>query len=376
MYLSRLVITGFRNIGSSDLRLSDGFNFLIGPNGSGKTAVLEALYMLGHGRSFKTSQTSRIVKDDSDEFCLHGRILSADDKEWSLGLIKKRQAGSEVKLAGQPKPKLAELARLMPLQLIHPEGTDLFTQGPKARRAFIDWGVFHTQVDFFALWASFNRLLKQRNAQLKGVKNYELLRTWDIQLVEVSSKITNWRIDYLASLTQVINQLCQVFLPDFKIEFTFFQGWDKRQSYLDVLSDNFERDWALGYTSRGPNKADFKIQIAGTPVDDVLSRGQLKLLLCAMRIAQGLHLVEQTGKRCIYLIDDFASELDGHNRKRLMDYLKSMQAQVFISSITENQINEMKNERSCVFRIEQGHICPSNEFHGQQRCSLVKGYKS
>ena len=94
----------------------------------------------------------------------------------------------------------------------------------------------------------------------------------------------------------------------------------------------------------------------GTPVEDVLSRGQLKLMVCALRVAQGQHLTEMAGKQCIYLIDDFASELDSQRRKRLADCLKETGAQVFVSSITESQIADMLDDNGKLFHVEHGRI--------------------
>lgn len=147
-----------------------------------------------------------------------------------------------------------------------------------------------------------------------------------------------------------------VFLPEFEVAVKYYRGWDKETPYLEILEKNFERDQLLGYTFSGPNKADLKIKVNGTPVEDVLSRGQLKLMVCALRVAQGQHLTELTGKQCIYLIDDFASELDSQRRKRLADCLKSTGAQVFVSSITESQVADMVEPNSKMFHVEHGEI--------------------
>ncbi|ELH0900232.1 DNA replication/repair protein RecF [Vibrio cholerae] len=360
MPLSRLMIQQFRNIKACDIRLSAGFNFLIGPNGSGKTSVLEAIYLLGHGRSFKSSLTGRIIQNECSELFVHGRIcehsLSSDQFELPVGINKQRDGSTEVKIGGQTGQKLAQLAQILPLQLIHPEGFELLTDGPKQRRAFIDWGVFHTEPAFFDAWGRFKRLSKQRNALLKSAQSYRELSYWDQELARLAEQIDQWRESYVNQLKNVAEQLCRTFLPEFDIDLKYYRGWEKDQSYQSILEKNFERDQLLGYTFSGPNKADLRIKVNATPVEDVLSRGQLKLMVCALRVAQGQHLTELTGKQCIYLIDDFASELDSLRRQRLADSLKGTGAQVFVSSITESQVADMLDESSKTFHVAHGVI--------------------
>lgn len=356
MPLTRLVIQQFRNIEACDITLSAGFNFLIGANGSGKTSVLEAIYLLGHGRSFKSALTGRIIQNDCSELFVHGRFLNPDQFELPIGINKRRDGSTEVKIGGQTGQKLAQLAKVLPLQLIHPEGFDLLTDGPKSRRAFIDWGVFHSENAFFDAWGRFKRLNKQRNALLKTAQSYRELSYWDQELAKLAEQIDAWRGHYIEQLRAVVEPICQLFLPEFEIKLQYYRGWDKSTAYQTLLADNFERDVSLGYTVSGPNKADLRIKVNGTPVEDVLSRGQLKLLVCALRVAQGQHLTGQTGKQCIYLIDDFASELDSQRRKRLADCLIATGAQVFVSSITESQIADMQGDNYKMFHVEHGTI--------------------
>lgn len=356
MPLTRLIIQQFRNIKACDIQLSPGFNFVIGPNGSGKTSLLEAIYMLGHGRSFKSSLTTRIIQHDSPELFVHGRFLNSDQFELPIGINKQRDGTTEVKIGGQSGQKLAQLAQVLPLQLIHPEGFELLTDGPKHRRAFIDWGVFHTEPGFYDAWGRLKRLSKQRNALLKTAASYRELSYWDRQLAQLAEAISQWRADYVEQLKQVAEVLCRDFLPEFDIRLSYYRGWDKETDYLALLEKNFQRDQQLGYTFSGPNKADLRIKVNGTPVEDVLSRGQLKLMVCALRLAQGQHLAQVTGKQSIYLIDDFASELDSQRRQRLASCLKQTGAQVFVSSITADQITEMQDDNCGMFHVEHGTI--------------------
>ncbi|MCE7630875.1 DNA replication/repair protein RecF, partial [Vibrio fluvialis] len=290
---------------------------------SGKTSVLEAIYLLGHGRSFKSALTGRVIQNECPELFVHGRFLTSDQFELPIGINKQRDGSTEVKIGGQSGQKLAQLAQVLPLQLIHPEGFELLTDGPKQRRAFIDWGVFHTEAAFFDAWGRFKRLNKQRNALLKTASSYRELSYWDQELARLAENIDQWRSAYVEQMKSVAEELCRTFLPEFEITLKYYRGWEKETPYHEILQKNFERDQLLGYTFSGPNKADLKIKVNGTPVEDVLSRGQLKLMVCALRVAQGQHLTELTGKQCIYLIDDFASELDSQRRKRLADCLKA-----------------------------------------------------
>ncbi|WP_104398626.1 DNA replication/repair protein RecF [Vibrio penaeicida] len=356
MPLTRLIVQTFRNIEACDVELSPGFNFLIGPNGSGKTSIIEAIYLLGHGRSFKSSLTGRVIQNDCDELFVHGRFLNQDQFELPIGINKQRDGSTEVKIGGQSGQKLAQLAQVLPLQLIHPEGFELLTDGPKFRRAFIDWGVFHTESHFYDAWGRFKRLNKQRNALLKTATHYKELSYWDQQMATLAENISQWRQEYIENMKKVAEEICRTFLPEFDIQLKYYRGWDKDTPYQDILENNFERDQSLGYTFSGPNKADLKIKVNGTPVEDVLSRGQLKLMVCALRVAQGQHLTQMTGKQCIYLIDDFASELDSQRRQRLADCLKATGAQVFVSSITESQVVDMLDDNGKMFHVEHGKI--------------------
>lgn len=355
MSINRLIITDFRNIDHAELAPSSGFNYLIGENGSGKTSVLEAIYTLGHGRAFRSVQTARVIRHDKPEFVLYGR-LDGEQYQPTLGLSKDRAGTTKVRIDGTDGHRVADLAQLLPMQLITPEGFTLLTGGPKFRRAYIDWGCFHRYPGFFTAWNDYRRLIKQRNAALRQVTRYQQLQPWDQMMVPLAEKISAWRAEYSQHIAQEIQKTCQQFLPEFTLQFSYQRGWDRESDYADLLERQFERDRALTYTSAGPHKADFRIRAQATPVEDLLSRGQLKLLMCALRLAQGEFLTQQSGRRCIYLIDDFASELDDSRRCLLAERLKATQAQVFVSAINFDHVIDMNDEKGKMFSVEKGKI--------------------
>ncbi len=355
MAISRLIIENFRNLSAVDLEFDHGFNFLVGKNGSGKTSLLESIFYLGHGRSFKSSVTTRIIRYEQPHFTLHGRIQERQH-QWSVGLQKLRQGNSIVKINGEDGNKIADLAHLLPMQLITLEGLTLLNGGPAFRRAFLDWGLFHHQSYFHAAWSNLYRLLKQRNAALLQTYDYGQLKIWDVELTKLAHQVSQWRAEYAEALRPEIEQTCRLFLPELEINLSFHQGWEKDSDYGDLLKQNFERDKAIGYTVAGPQKADFRFKANGLPVEDVLSRGQLKLLMCALRLAQGEHLMAQKNRHCIFLIDDFASELDESKRALLAERLQNSGSQVFVTAISQDQLQQMQPSQQRVFHVENGVI--------------------
>lgn len=355
MALSRLIATHFRNITTLDIEPHQGFNFIIGHNGSGKTSLLETIYYLGHGRSFKSAVSQRIIQHDHALFTLHAKLYTQHN-EWSIGLQKAKSGETTLKINGEEGNKIANLAQLLPIQMISPEGLSLLNGGPSYRRAFIDWGLFHHQPHFYPTWTKFKRLLKQRNAALQQVNHYEPLKIWDRELASLTHIITEWRYQYINAISSSIQQSCTLFLPELTIEMNFQPGWDQSEDYLTQLENHFIRDKQLGYTYAGAQKADFKFKVNGFPADDVLSRGQLKLMMCALRLAQGEYLMQSKQQACIFLLDDFASELDPIKRELLSERLKQTHSQVFITAITPEQLVQMPTQQGAIFNANDGII--------------------
>ncbi len=355
MLLQQLSIQGLRNLKPVKLDFAQ-LNVIYGDNGSGKTSVLEAIHYLALGRSFRTHLASRVINYDSDDFILFGRTQGH-----AIGLQRFRQGDVTIKIDGQKAKKLTELLDHLPLQLITPESFDLLTGGPKNRRQFVDWGVFHMEPDFFAIWNRCKRLLKQRNSLLKRKASYKEISYWDRELVQYSQQLSELRNRYINSFNRVLQGIIERFLPDIEITVSYSQGWDKKSDLTQLLEKNYPRDLALGYTTAGPHKADLRLRCGKIPVDDALSRGQLKLLVCALRIAQGVHLNTQVDKQTIYLVDDLSSELDQQKRQVLIDQLVDTNAQLFLSVIESDQIKQQTSKyQTKMFHVEHGVITQDN----------------
>jgi DNA replication and repair protein RecF len=271
MSLTRLLIRDFRNIESADLALSLALTSWLARTAAAKPACWKPSIRSATVGRFAVC---RLVASfaTSRNLC-SARAFAGAERETAIGLTKDKQGDSKVRIDGTDGHKVAELALLMPMQLITPEGFTLLNGGPKYRRAFLDWGCFHNEAGFFNAWSNLKRLLKQRNAALRQVTRYAQLRPWDMELIPLAEQISRWRAEYSAGIAEDMADTCKQFLPEFSLTFSFQRGWEKETDYAEVLERNFERDRMLTYTAHGPHKADFRIRADGAPVEDTCRAG-------------------------------------------------------------------------------------------------------
>lgn len=364
MSLVNFNVSNFRNIEALSFNPSPELNLILGDNGSGKSSLLEAIYFLSHGKSFRTSKFKAVIQHQKPSMILHGK-KQFNNLQIPVGLQKERSGDTLAKVHGKRCERIAQLAEVLPVQVITPESFELFFGGPKERRRFLDLGLFHVEQEFYHHWYSFNKLLKQRNALLKQKpSNYEQqILFWDKEFVTTATKINNLRTRYITRLSKLFFDKIASQIELFKsLTFEFSSGWKAEQDLAQQLVENFERDIKLGYTSRGPHKADINFMIDGVSVDNYLSRGQLKLLMYALKICQN-HLIEsETEKQSLFLIDDLPSELSNDTKQAVSELLAHSGSQIFISAIDYDSISavvEPLNKNMKVFHVKHGKLITS-----------------
>ncbi len=357
MKLLRLKAADFRNLKSVNIEPSPDFNLLFGNNGSGKTSVLETIYFLGLGRSFRSNLTSRIISYEQESLSVFGQIAGEDGIPLSVGIEKKRSGKARIKVGNEIVASLAELARSLPLQIINPDSYSLLNEGPRPRREFINWGVFHVEHSFFPLWQRYQRALKQRNSSLQQRKTPIQTKAWDFELASTAEEIAGMRETYLQQLTPVFFEILGEMFQVQNLGISYSRGWDADRNLQEVLESSFSRDAALGYTHQGPHRADLIIKINNVPVQDILSRGEQKLLVIALRLAQGTLLRKLTSKKCIYLLDDIAAELDLARRGLVFQMLSTLGSQVFVTAVEREVLGGLaRQEGSKMFHVEHGEV--------------------
>ncbi len=340
MRILKLNVCNFRNLTYLELEPSATFNLVYGPNGSGKTSLLEAISFLALGRSFRGTRYPNLINRDKSVLTVSAGIES--DRTGftdTVGISRSRQRDShDLKLVinGRQSHRLLDLIDKLCVQAIHPQGTELITGGPELRRHYLDWGVYYHNPEYSSCWQQYRKILEQRNVLLKRAAPTPEIVVWDELLCSLAEIITAFREKYLSSLREILTEKCGRFLPNLKLDFSLHKGWENRMELRSLLHSNLEKDRALGYTFYGCHRAELKIKCNQSPAGETLSRGQLKLLVCAMRLSQGWLLQRQMSRSCVYLIDDLSSELDNHSRDLLLDDLYRYNNQVFITNISED----------------------------------------
>ncbi len=355
MILTNFTVGNFRNLIDVNLAFSTNINIFYGSNGSGKTSILEAIHYLGLGRSFRSRNVRRLINESSDRFVLISQLSDANQTPITVG-IERLAEQSTVKIAGKTTGSLIELAQLLPFQLINADSHLLLTSGPLARRQFTDWGAFHVEPLFFNYWQRANRIIKQRNANLKNAKNYSEVSMWDEELDTIAIWLDQQRAKYVTQFHPIYSILLESLLDRKDLKLHYYRGWSNEALYKDTLKASFARDQLLGYTQFGPHRADLQLKFKNIAAVEVLSQGQQKLAAYAMRIAQGLLLHQQTNKRCIFLIDDLPSELDPERRQKVIKLLLGLDCQLFVTGIEKETLLELATTNAKVFHVERGTI--------------------
>lgn len=357
MSIVKLTTNNFRNLENTTIDFNPDFNFFIGKNGSGKSSLLESLFFLGHGKSFRTAKVENITNFDHKNFV----VSVCDNNNKRFGLLKDTLAGTtDIKINGVRHTKFSELAQNIAVQIITPESFKLFFGGPKERRRFVDLGMFHVKHQFSEQWKIFTQIHKQRNACLKNNVTGQQFDYWTQQFCESCENIASLRNEYLTELKSELSVWLEILLPQFQhdISVSYLQGWNSKKALLDILALNAERELEKGHSLFGAQRFDVRFQYKGLAIENLLSRGQQKLFLLALTFAQA-KLIEQVKRvKPILLIDDIGAELDENSRAAFYQSIKAVNCQVFITAIDQQALEPIipKDNNYYMFHVEHGRI--------------------
>lgn len=357
MLIESLSVYQVRNIRFLEIAPVPQFNLFCGENGAGKTSLLEAIYTLGLGRSFRATSLDKIIHYATDSATILADLT--DQHGFSMPVKFERARGKDSRhfLGANTVKGVADIAALLPLQLLTQESYQLLDDGPKMRRNYLDQGLFYVDPHFYQVWKRFNLALKQKNAALKAQLPHNQIESWNQELAIHGTQLTTLRAEYLGVLLPIIEEVYTALCPTRSVNFIFQQGWPQEYTLQSCYESSLRLDLVKGYSTQGPQRADVLIKSDEQPAVDVLSRGQKKLLIYALKIAQSIYLQQITSKSSIYLIDEMPAELDQQHRMCVVSYLAQMGSQVFITGAVANDFSDIWSTYPAkMFHVEHGAV--------------------
>lgn len=331
----KLQVQNLRSHTAYVISFSPGVTIITGANGSGKTSLLEAIYVTLQGSSFKGSDTDMLRKDtdwwriDTTFEDLSTRVVKFDPAK----ATSRKQFTIDDKTTARIPVKLK-----YPVVLFEPEDLRLLHGSPARRRQFIDRFISQLHPLYGPSLRKYDRALKQRNNLLKSAYIHDdELFAWNIALAEHGAFIIEQRIAFIEQLNRNLNQLYQDIAgtnDEVSIHYSHTFVGDIKQKLLNELHSHLERDRYLGNTSVGPHRHDVIFQINNSPALSIASRGEARTIVLALKFLEVAIIEQLIDKRPIILLDDVFSELDATRQQLLTSQLKGHQ--IIITSATSH----------------------------------------
>ncbi|MBW3567416.1 MAG: DNA replication/repair protein RecF [Proteobacteria bacterium] len=354
MLLEQLNLRNFRCFSEARLELHPGLNWIIGQNASGKTSLLEALFFLGHGRSFRSNRPDRLISLGAEGFEIVAR-LGLGERKQVLG-VGRTGGNTEARFSGEPLKSMAEAARLLPVVILDSAMNNLVGGGPGERRRWLDWGVFHVEQQFLSVWRAYRQALRQRNMALKSGTSDRGLAPWNKAVAKSGELLTSLRREHFNTLNPVVIDYIAIALPECDVGMDYRNGWPEEETLAEALERHAARDREQGNTLSGPHRADVLIRTGGLPAEEGLSRGQQKMLAGALWLAQVQRFIELTDQRPVLLVDDLAAELDGDRLERFLELLARQPTQQILTAISDAEMVRTGLTGGKVFHVEHGEV--------------------
>ena len=354
MRVASIEIRHLRILDCIGLEFGSRVNLLVGANGSGKSSLLEAVHILGSGRSFRSHRLRDVVTHGKSTLRIVGRTTGSDGISETTG-IEHTSDGLRIRRSGVDIRAASELAALLPTVTVTPDSHRLITDGADLRRRIVDRLLFHVEPTYLKHHRRYRRALRQRNAAIRCGAGVSDLGGWDAELAEAGEVLTEQRVRYLGRALRTMNQVVGALVGK-PVDLEFYRGWDSDLSLAQACECSLTDDRARGHTQAGPHRADLRFTIGGRPLRHSLSRGEAKLFVTAVAVAQVLDLTSVLGHPPVVLVDDIASELDSDSRGRCLAELNATGAQLFLTAVPDVGMDRSDVKAERLFHVERGHI--------------------
>lgn len=361
MYFKEIGLTNFRNYENQKIDFHDKVNIIIGENAQGKTNLLEALYIMSLGKSFRTSKDNEMIRFGS-ELARVKTISQKDGEELciEIGLIKNKKS---LKIDGVKKKKISELLENVYVVIFSPDDLKIVKDEPEKRRRFIDRELCQLKPVYYDTLSRYKKALSQRNFLLKEENaDPSVLDIWDEEIARYGSKIILYRNDFIKKLRKISREIHSDLTEgkeelDLHYESDVPVGTDDEEQktiFYNVLQENRGRDLYRRTTLKGPHRDDLRIEIGGVDVRSFGSQGQQRTSALSLKLAELMLIEAETGEKPVLLLDDVLSELDRTRQRQLITSFGDIQIFITTTELSEEITSQLQDY--AIFSVENGSV--------------------
>jgi DNA replication and repair protein RecF len=335
MFIEKIQINNFRNIQHCFLEFDNTINYFVGNNAQGKTSIIEALYFLGHNKSFKEKNIKNIINNNQKNTSIQAIV---DSNKISITKYNKNTQNTYNNTTINNKKILHSsiLSKTIPMQIIAPDKGFLVGGDIKTKRYYLDWGVFHVEHSFLDIYQKSKKIQKNINTLINN-NQIQQLDVWFQEFAKINHTLNTLKTTYLKQLKTTTTKgffsdlLLDITAFDYKIDNGLPSGINTEKDIYDFLIKNKAKIIKNKYLKYGSHLTNISFSFEGV-CENQLSRGVQKTLSIIFWLIQVMHL-SQKNITPIVLIDDISSELDNEKIQIILSILQKIQAQVFITSI-------------------------------------------
>ncbi|HUA13583.1 MAG TPA: DNA replication and repair protein RecF [Candidatus Sulfotelmatobacter sp.] len=332
--IKSLKLVNFRSYENAEFAFKPGINLIVGPNGSGKTNLLEAILVICQGKSYRAKDQDLISFNKS-----WASLQSLDDKnsKRAIKIEREKSPHKTFRLNGKEYARLSS-KNISPVVLFEPEQMHMLSGGPDRRREYFDDLISEIEAGYSTKLRQYKRALAQRNHLLKTVSSVskEKFFVWNVRLSQLSGQIVKSRNKLIESIKDEVNAKYKDISGSKDIVTLKYQNeWPEETyetSFLKYLEDSLSEDHQKGFTSAGPHREDFVFSINHVHHQKTASRGENRTIVLALKLCEVGLMQKKYERQPIVLLDDVFSEMDQTRQKNLIDCLADCQVIITLTN--------------------------------------------
>ena len=353
MWIKKIKIYNFRNYKNEEINLEKNINIFYGKNAQGKTNIIEAIYLCGLGKSFRTNKDKEMIKLNENNSFVEVEYEKSDrDGKIKIELKNKKN----IYLNNIKLKKLSELLGNLNVVIFTPDDINILKGGPENRRRFLNIMISQLRPNYLNVLNLYKKTIEERNNYLRLIKeenkSEELLDIWDEKLAEYAEKIVNYRKEFINKISNKIVEIHKsITNNNEEIKIEYLTDCEKKENYLNLLKQRRKLDIIKGFTTKGIHRDDFVIYINDNQVNVYGSQGQNRTVMLSLKLSELQIIYDEIGEYPILLLDDFMSELDKERRKNFLENIKNNQV-----VITCTEKLNLENLNYLEYNVSDGKI--------------------